>query len=156
MATLTVHKAIYLNKDVTETVRAKIKDNSLHFTVNNDSLGGDPQRGTPKALTIVYSYSNLSYHIYESTFTENTTVDLDRASFEIVNAVWGVMEVTGIVRYKVKGGTLRFVVNNEAFGPDGWPSHPKKFNLFYRTTTNPNDPIQVITVDEGKLCEIIV
>lgn len=41
-------------RDVTSLLAGKIKDHTLLFTVNNDTMGGDPAFATPKQLVIDY------------------------------------------------------------------------------------------------------
>lgn len=42
--------------NVTNQVRSKIRNNSLDFKVDNNNLGGDPNKGADKILRISYSY----------------------------------------------------------------------------------------------------
>jgi hypothetical protein len=41
--------------DVTSRVQGMVRNNSLRFTVNNDSMGGDPAPGQTKQVYIQYS-----------------------------------------------------------------------------------------------------
>jgi len=53
--------------EVTVRVRRMIQNNSLDFKVTNDSMGGDPNKGADKVLTISYTYRG-QHHV--ATFKE--------------------------------------------------------------------------------------
>lgn len=48
-------------KDVTDIVKAHVKDNKLNLEVSNDIFDGDPASGDRKVLKISYSYKGNSY-----------------------------------------------------------------------------------------------
>jgi hypothetical protein len=64
---LTVDKAQYGKRgaqvDVTDRVRNLIRDNSLDFFVNSDTLGGDPSPDVNKELRLTYSYLGAKHTI---------------------------------------------------------------------------------------------
>jgi len=43
-------------KDVTQRLRAMVRDNRLDIEVNNDTMGGDPNEHTKKTLKVDYTY----------------------------------------------------------------------------------------------------
>ena len=47
--------------DVTRKVRSMIQNHQLDIKVNNSNLGGDPNVGTDKVLTIKYSYQGQTH-----------------------------------------------------------------------------------------------
>ena len=57
---LYINRAIYgkegKGKDVTQRVRAAVRDNRLDIEVNNDTMGGDPNEHTKKTLKVDYTY----------------------------------------------------------------------------------------------------
>jgi hypothetical protein len=56
---LRIDRAVYGNGnrtvDVTDRVRSQVRDGRLDMPVQNDTLGGDPARNRPKALTVWYT-----------------------------------------------------------------------------------------------------
>ena len=57
---ITIHAATYdsptVHKDITEFLRKKIEQNGIRgIQVDNELLGGDPEKGQPKILTVDYS-----------------------------------------------------------------------------------------------------
>jgi len=62
---LHVERAIYgrngRGDDVTLRVRSQIRDNRIDMQVNNDTMGGDPNHGTPKELKVVYDYGGKKF-----------------------------------------------------------------------------------------------
>ena len=48
-------------RDVTDTLRASVKDNKLRLKVSNSKFGGDPNEGERKSLKVVYSYNGITY-----------------------------------------------------------------------------------------------
>jgi hypothetical protein len=74
---LTVLSATYgkgeTQKDVTDVIRAIVaaaETGNARFTVNNETLGGDPLKGQRKDLRIVYSYSGETRTIVVSERSE--------------------------------------------------------------------------------------
>ena len=57
---LHINRAIYgregKGKDVTQRLRAMVRDNRLDLEVNNDTMGGDPNEHTKKTLKVDYTY----------------------------------------------------------------------------------------------------
>jgi len=49
--------------DVTGRVQSMVRNNSLRFRVNNDSMGGDPAPGQTKQLYLQYSYNGQNRNI---------------------------------------------------------------------------------------------
>jgi hypothetical protein len=58
---LQINRAIYgyngKGDDVTNRVRAQIRNNRVIMEVNNDTMGGDPNHGAKKNLKVVYTYA---------------------------------------------------------------------------------------------------
>jgi len=61
-ARLQIERAVYgyngKGDDVTNRVRAQIRNNRVDMEVNNDTMGGDPNKGNKKNLKVVYTYGN--------------------------------------------------------------------------------------------------
>lgn len=79
-AILEITRATYKGRghhnDVTDSVRALVRsDGRLMFTVNNDTLGGDPEFGVPKTLEIEYRVPG-DPNVRRETFDEHAEVDL--------------------------------------------------------------------------------
>jgi hypothetical protein len=57
---LHINRAIYgregRGKDVTERLRAMVRDNRVDVEVNNDTMGGDPNEHTKKTLKVDYTF----------------------------------------------------------------------------------------------------
>ncbi len=76
---INVLSATYWSKnvsvDVTEIVRALRTEDGhrLSFPVDNGTLGGDPEYGTEKTLTLIYRFRRSGYTL---TFKENEQVNL--------------------------------------------------------------------------------
>ncbi len=59
--------------DVTEQVRAQVRDGRLNIPVSNQTMGGDPARNRPKTLTVWYT---LDGHGAQVTVNENDYLKL--------------------------------------------------------------------------------
>jgi alpha-L-rhamnosidase len=78
-----------VTKDVTEIVRAKILNGRLAFTVDNDTLGGDPAVGKVKTLKMTYKIDDK---VVAQEFPEQQAVDISAPSgktMTLVSAVYG-------------------------------------------------------------------
>jgi len=57
---LQIDRAVYgyngKGNDVTNRVRSQIRNNRVEMEVNNDTMGGDPNKGNKKNLKVVYTY----------------------------------------------------------------------------------------------------
>jgi hypothetical protein len=57
---LQIQRAVYgyngKGNDVTNRVRAQIRDNRVVMQVTNNTMGGDPNKGNKKNLKVVYTY----------------------------------------------------------------------------------------------------
>ncbi len=57
---LQIIKAVYgkggAGKDVTHRLQRMIQNNTLDVKVNNDNMGGDPNKGADKTLKVEYTY----------------------------------------------------------------------------------------------------
>lgn len=65
--------------NVTDTVRASVKNDMVRLKVSNSKFGGDPIRGIQKKLKLVYSYSGATY---SKEVAENETLQLPESSNE--------------------------------------------------------------------------
>jgi DnaJ-like protein len=74
---LRIDRAVYgegrRTVDVTDQVRAQIRDGRLNIPVSNQTMGGDPARNRPKTLTVWY---RLDGHDAEVTVNENEYLEL--------------------------------------------------------------------------------
>ena len=62
---LQIERAIYgyngKGNDVTDRVRAQIRNNRIDMQVTNDTMGGDPNKNNKKNLKVLYTYGNKNY-----------------------------------------------------------------------------------------------
>ena len=163
---LIIYAAIYGLADVTNTVRNKInqKNQSLSIQAIN-SIFGDPWSGIKKTLIIVWGFEGTKY-IQTNIVIEGATLDIDKSRFNskfvasnesgklnVLSAVYGLKEHSGLVQSKVKNSNLSIVANNGVFG-DSWQGIKKSMVLVYRMgLANPKDMlgnIQVKVVQEGQ------
>lgn len=60
IGTLQIYKAIYgkngVGNDVTRRLQRMIQNNTLDVKVNNQNMGGDPNKGADKTLKVDYSF----------------------------------------------------------------------------------------------------
>jgi phosphopantothenoylcysteine synthetase/decarboxylase len=65
---LQIERAIYgyngKGNDVTNRVRAEIRNNQINMQVTNDTMGGDPNHGNKKNLKVVYTYGSKHRSVY--------------------------------------------------------------------------------------------
>lgn len=78
--------------NVTERLNRAIKDDRLHLTVDNDSMGGDPSQGTTKVLEITYEADGKSH---SRTLNENQNLDLSGAGLRVLRANYGARSSLG-------------------------------------------------------------
>jgi hypothetical protein len=65
---LQIERAIYgyngKGNDVTNRVRAQIRNNRVEMEVTNDTMGGDPNHGNKKNLKVIYTYGSKQRTIF--------------------------------------------------------------------------------------------
>jgi ABC-type glycerol-3-phosphate transport system substrate-binding protein len=63
---LQINHAVYgkegKGKDVTNRIRAAVRNNTVDIEVDNDSMGGDPNEHTKKTLKVDYTYMGRRLH----------------------------------------------------------------------------------------------
>lgn len=155
---LRIDRAVYGNGnrsvDVTEQVRAQMRDGHLNFPVQNDVLGGDPAHNRPKTLTVWYTLDGRPAQITvnESEFLR-LPVDV-RPELRITRAVYGAgdrtIDVTEQVRAQVRDGRLNMPVQNDTMGGDPAFNRPKELTVWYTLGDRPGQ----VTVNENGLLQI--
>jgi hypothetical protein len=127
--------------------------------VNNQTMGGDPAVGKDKSLRIIAK--NRKYEEREFTFNEGAFVDVrmfdvrpdrddwddrgrnygardrdDWNGFRVIRAYYGIqgrtVNVTDLLRGRVRDGALNFVVANGTFGGDPAVGADKYLIVIYR------------------------
>ena len=132
--------------DVTPNVSAYVRGQQLRMRVNNDTMGGDPERGATKVLRIQYSFNGQV-----DTIEVNEENDLElprpgigggfnsqpayRDELVIQSASYGARDrfrdVTQLVTSRMNGNTLRMRVNNQTMGGDPRPGPDKVLRIEY-------------------------
>jgi hypothetical protein len=170
---LRIDRAVYGNGnrtvDVTGQVRAQMRDGRLYFPVQNDTLGGDPARNRPKALTVWYTLDGRPAQV---TVNENDFVQLPGDAFadnrgdrndqgdrdrdrpevrhelRITRALYGTdrksVDVTYQLNSQIRDGRLNIPVQNQTMGGDPAHNKPKALTVWYTFDGRPGQ----VTVNE--------
>jgi len=155
--TLEVLGATYGPANVTDNVRALIKDNGLKFTVSNSILG-DPWFGVVKSFMVVYKYGN-SLSITKI-FKENESFEIkydmnqdipdatnyQEGGFYILGASYGLGDVTTKCRSNIQDKKLKVTANNKTFC-DYWYGTKKILSVVYK---DGKSSIKVATAKENE------
>jgi hypothetical protein len=139
------------SEDVTARVRSLIRDNDLHFRVDNQTLGVASGRWQRKTLRLEVRESDGSTQ--ELTFRENEDVSLRGyggvGGLEITRGSYGagvrVMDVTDRMNSQKKDGQLKLVVSDAAMGGDPAQGEKKTLTVWYIN----NGHSAQATIDEG-------
>jgi hypothetical protein len=120
--------------------------------VNDGPMGGDPAQGHEKTLYILArnrnneerqfefkQHSYLDVHLFDVRRRDRDDRDRDRPDYDglrIVGAYYGVqgrtVNVTELLRSRVRDGVLSFVVSNGSLGGDPAPNLEKVLIVVYR------------------------
>ncbi len=151
--------------DVTDMLKDLVRRGGINgkVAVNNQTLGGDPAPGRDKSLRIFAR--NRRNEEREFSFNEGGFVDVrmfdsrrdrddwddrggnyggrdrdDWRGLRIIRAYYGIqgrtVNVTDLLRSRVRGGALNFVVTNSAFGGDPAIGEDKFLIVIYRYQGN--------------------
>ena len=166
-ARLVIVNAVYGNlsdpaatTNVTATVAALVKDDTLDFHPNNDVFGGDPAPGIPKQLKVDYTIDGVpgSTTALEGALfkiSANPPAPAKKSRLVIVKAVYGDLpggqarDVTADVTEMVENNGLEVVANNSNFG-DSAPGVVKALRVDYTF----DGWKKSITVQEGETLSI--
>lgn len=145
--------------DVTDILKDLIERGGVNgrVAVNNQTMGGDPVPGADKALRIFArnrKYEEREFNYKEGAFVEVRAFNVRRDEWDdrpgnyggrdqadsyalrILRAYYGVqgrtVNVTELLRSRVSGGTLSFVVTNGALGGDPAIGADKILIVVYR------------------------
>lgn len=145
--------------DVTDIVKDLIERGGVNgkVAVNNQTMGGDPAVGADKTLRIFArnrKYEERQFDYKEGGFVEARMFNLRREDWDdrpvnygdrdrddwnnlkIIRAYYGVqgstMNVTDLLRSRVRDGALNFVVTNSALGGDPAVGADKVLIVVYR------------------------
>jgi len=136
--------------DVDRLVRAYVRDGQLRMRINNDTMGGDPDRGADKRLRVEYVF-NGQRDVVE--VGEDNDLILPRPGImgaapppppppaygppiRILSAGYGArdhfVDVTRILRDRIApDGTLRVHINNDVMGGDPFRGADKVLRVDY-------------------------
>jgi hypothetical protein len=123
--------------DVTPRVRSLIRDNDLHFRVDNQTLGVGSGRWQRKTLRLQVRENDGSTQ--ELTFRENEDVSLRGyggvGGLEITRGSYGAgdrrMDVTDRMNSQKRDGQLILLVSNAAMGGDPAEGEKKTLTVWY-------------------------
>jgi len=147
--------------DVTDIVRDLVGRGGVNgrVVVNNQTMGGDPATGADKHLRIFarnrrgeereFEFKEGGYveaRMFNANFRQNDWDDRpqgatgqyqdDYSGLRIIRAYYGVqgrtVNVTDLLRSRVRDGGLSFVVTNSALGGDPAPGADKMIIVIYR------------------------
>src|SRR5207253_2733188 len=107
--------------DVTNRLAAQVRNGQLELQVTGDTMGGDPARGTPKILTVLYSINGRQREV---SVNEGDYLRLpgsrndDRLDvLQIINARYGagnrLMDVTNRLSSYVRNGQVSVQVTGD-------------------------------------------
>jgi len=129
-------------RDVTGLLNSQMQNGHIGLRVGNDTLGGDPARGSAKALTVWYTQGGREGQI---TLQENEYLslggrgqggdDYQRANLRILRAEYGVgerlVDVTAQLNAQIRAGRLSLRITNETMGRDPAEEHRKQLTVWY-------------------------
>ncbi|MGH9728219.1 MAG: DNAJC11 domain-containing protein [Candidatus Acidiferrales bacterium] len=125
--------------DVTDLLNSHIERDRLSVPVNNYTMGGDPARNSPKALTVWYRYdgAELQARVEEGGTLSLPADDSSRVErgLQIVRADYGAenhsADVTARLTSRIRDGQLSLRVNNDTMGGDPAKGRPKRLRVVY-------------------------
>lgn len=141
--------------DVTARIHSLVRGDSLNIRVTNDTLGGDPAPGAPKALRLRVRdesgrMSILSFPEKESIALSIRTSGPGWGTLQITRAEYGankrILDVADLLNSRVQGNQLSLRVTNETMGGDPAREMRKVLTVWY--TYNGND--SQVSVNEGE------
>jgi len=133
--------------DVTERVRAQVRDNQISLRVVNENMGGDPAEGAHKSLTVWYVDHGRTL---QTTVAEGEFLNIAGPGYRaapglrpmpqmnglrILRAEYGVgdriFDVTARLNSQIQGDQLSLRVTNETMGGDPAEEHQKQLTVWY-------------------------
>lgn len=146
---LVILGAAYGLKTVTQNANKLLSPDGEFNQLASDEVWGDTWPGHPKTLVVVYEYNGLQML--------DVVKENDRMHFiasppmTILDAAYGLADVTTKVRQLVKNRSLKVTANNATFG-DSWFNVPKSLVVVYQY----GEEIPVVaTAKENEVLEII-
>ena len=140
--------------DVTDLLNSRIERDQLSLPVNNATMGGDPARDIPKALTVWYSYDGADL---ETSVDEGGTLSIPptgdfssgEGRLQILRADYGAenrfADVTSLLSSRIRDGQLSLPVNNDTMGGDPADDQHKALSVWYLYNGRPAN----VVVNEG-------
>ena len=140
---LQINRAVYgssnRSSDVTSRLNSQIQGDQLNLQVNNDNMGGDPDPGQNKTLTVDYTLNGRNerstvregdmLRLSNSNSNTNTgLLKINRATYGSYNRT---SDVTSRVRSQVQGNQINMQVNNDSMGGDPDPGQNKMLTVDY-------------------------
>ena len=123
--------------DVTDTVRSMVRDGTLNFRVNGDSLSAQ-RRGKNRVLRLSVKDSNGNAKLLS--YRDNQQVNLRiyddaQGSLRIDRATYGTsyrsVDVTARLNSQIQNGRLDTIVSNQTMGGDPSPNQQKTLSIEY-------------------------
>ncbi|HEV8383789.1 MAG TPA: YMGG-like glycine zipper-containing protein [Candidatus Acidoferrales bacterium] len=140
------------SSDVTDRLNSQIRDGQLSMSVNNSTMGGDPDHDRPKTLRVTYSVDGREDRI---TVAEGGYLNLprdtvgDHYDLRIIRATYGTYvrsnDVTDRLNSQIRDGQISMAVNNSTMGGDPDHDRPKTLTVTYSL----NGREDQISVPEG-------
>jgi len=157
--TLVIVKAVWgdlpdgAKTDVTEKVKAMVKDNALSVDATNDNFD-DPAAGVVKKLRVEYTVDGVA-HTKIVVEADTLIISNKPSKLVITKALYGDLpdgdktDVTAIVRDQINGDHLKIQASNDNFG-DPASGVTKKLQVEYKL----DGKVGVKTVDEDQVLSI--
>jgi hypothetical protein len=142
--------------DVTDRLNSQVQDNQLILQVNNDTMGGDPDRGADKNLNIEYTLNGRSE---QTTVREGENLHLAYNSpisnaLQITRAIYGSAyrssDVTARLASQMQADHISLQVNNNTMGGDPSPGQSKTLTVQYAF----NGQNSQVMVNEGQILNL--
>jgi len=143
--------------DVTPQVAAAVKDNAISaFTVNDDSMGIDPNTGVTKQLIVRYAIDGKQKMI---AVDQNDDLKIPASpagkKLEILEATYGIpvtyFDVTDIVANLLEGNYLHIAADDDLFGDPAPRQSGKQLKVEYMQ----DGQTHTVTIDQGKPLDIV-
>jgi hypothetical protein len=157
---LRINRAVYASqsrsRDVTSRLNSQIQGGQLNAVVNNQTMGGDPDPGHAKTLTVDYSLNGRNQ---QAIIRENDTLRLpyditSQNSLQIARATYGsgyhTSDVTSRLNSQIHSDQLKVQVDNNTMGGDPAPGQAKTLTVDYAL----NGRNERIIVREGDMLRL--
>ncbi len=154
---LLINRATYGSQnrrtDVTDRLNSQVQGNQLNLQVNNDTMGGDPDRGADKSLNVEYTLNGRSE---QTTVREGDTLrlaynfatsNLLRINQASYGSSYGTSDVTARLASQIQSDQINMQVNNSTMGGDPSPGQSKMLTVQYAY----NGQSSQVIVNEGQM-----